>query len=358
VKGISIFQRTGSPCWLAAFWCPKKLKRVSVSTGFRLDDPSGRHKAFVWAQARHGVDLHLPAEHERWEAWAPQFLRDRYEHQPKTLTSYLGAWKFLGEWLHLEGIHTPGQLHYDQLGKFIAWRTGAVKRSGKRTGRNTALHNLKVLSRLMREAIRRGWAQSNPCARLGDDLPSEPAPLKRELSDEEIDRIRLAFREREGKGRPSDWMEIAFEVAIHQGCRLSATAFPLTQVDWQRETLTLHEKGTRGKKAVFTVPIHPGLMPLLRRLREEGRERTWTATQHASRNFTRFLREIGIHGASFHCTRVTVITRMARAGVPIQQAIAYVHHADSTIHKVYQRLQAQDLKSCHDALRLGGQARG
>jgi integrase len=56
--------------------------------------------------------------------------------------------------------------------------------------------------------------------------------------------------------------------------------------------------------------------------------------------------------ATFHCTRVTVITRMARAGVPIQQAMAYVGHADQTVHRIYQRLQADDLTKCTEALRF------
>jgi hypothetical protein len=41
---------------------------------------------------------------------------------------------------------------------------------------------------------------------------------------------------------------------------------------------------------------------------------------------------------------------MARAGVPIAQAMAYVGHADQEIHRIYQRLQAPDLSRVQAAL--------
>lgn len=359
MKGISVYKRTGRPTYYVAYDCPTRLVRVNESTGYSIEDPAGRAKAYDYAKQKSGafVAANGTKEAERWESWAEDFLRSRYATQRPTLTSYLGAWKFLQRWLHEAKIPVPRALTYQHLHEFVAWRTSQPRRSGKTTGRNTALHNVKVLSRLMREAIRRGFAGSNPCERLGDDLPPTPPKAKRELTDEDIATIRQAFAERKGKGRPSDWMPIAFEVALHQGCRLSATRIPMHKVDFRRGTVTLTEKGSRGEPTVFTIPIHPDIRPLLERLRDEGREYVADVPRFASRNFTRFLRSIGLDDVSFHCTRVTVITQMARSGVPIQQAMAYVHHADQTIHKVYQKLQAADLSACHQALSFGGRAK-
>lgn len=52
----------------------------------------------------------------------------------------------------------------------------------------------------------------------------------------------------------------------------------------------------------------------------------------------------------FHCTRVTVITKMARAGVPMAVAMAYVLHSSSLVHKIYQRLGIADLGSAVAAI--------
>lgn len=53
---------------------------------------------------------------------------------------------------------------------------------------------------------------------------------------------------------------------------------------------------------------------------------------------------------SFHSTRVTVVTRLARAGVQERVAMRYVGHASATIHRIYTRLQVDDLKCCVEVL--------
>ena len=48
-----------------------------------------------------------------------------------------------------------------------------------------------------------------------------------------------------------------------------------------------------------------------------------------------FFKDIDLSHLCFHSTRVTVVTRMARRGVPIQQAMAFVGHASTLIHKIH-----------------------
>lgn len=49
---------------------------------------------------------------------------------------------------------------------------------------------------------------------------------------------------------------------------------------------------------------------------------------------------------------MTVITRLARSGVPEAKAMKFVGHASTEIHRIYQRLSVDDLACCHDPLQL------
>lgn len=350
MQGITVYQRKGRPTWYVIFDDPATGRRVFRNSGYRLDDPTGKAKAYALAreQSHSGIAHGVESNHERWDAWAETWLRVRYRGKEKTLTSYLGAWKHLSFFLHERKIFLPRLLTYQHVVEFVHWRESQVKKaSGKKVSRNTALHNVKVLSRLMREALRRGYAQGNPCVKLSEDVPADPAPDKPEYTDEQIALVRAELARRAQIGRPSDWMPIAFEIALHQGCRLSATQVPMERIDFTHWTITFHEKGGRE----FTVPVHPALRPLLLRLRDEGRTVTCQLPRFASRIFSRVLRAIGLPHC-FHSTRVTVITRMARGDVSEQKAMAYVHHGSWAVHKIYTKLRPPDVAGVHAALAL------
>jgi hypothetical protein len=350
MQGISVYDRPDRPTIYVAYDCPIRGKRVTESSGIRTDAPQARLAAYSYARERSmsGVTHGQGKDDSQWGNWVEAWLRMRFAKQVKTLTRYLGSWKFLSFWLRENKVLTPRALVYKNMVDYVLWRESQKKRSGRTVRRNTALLDVKVLSRIMREAVRQGFATGNPCFAIGDDMPAEAAKIKEEFTDADIALIRSEFKRREGLGRPSDWMPIAFEIALHQCCRLSATQIPMERIDFERRTIRFHEKGG----IVFTVPMHPGIEPLLRRLRDEGRGVTCKLEPFSSRNFSRFLRSIGL-AHSFHSTRVTGISRMARAGVPIQQAMAYVHHGDWAVHKIYQRLKPADVQGCHAALVFG-----
>lgn len=354
MQGISVYSKAGRPTWYVAYDCPITAKRVCKSTGIRIDDPRGKMAAYAYARDKScaGVAHGQHRDESSWENWVEPWLRMRFAglKHAKTLTSYLGAWKFLSFYFRENNCPTPRALTYSTAVNFVLWRESQVKKtSKKKVSRNTALHNIKVLSRIMREAIRRGYASGNPAYKLSDDVPAAPVEMKQEFTNEQIALVRAEFARCEGIGRPSDWMPIAFEIALHQNCRLSATQIPFDRIDLVNDTIQFHEKGDRW----FTVPIHPGLRPLLVRLKSEGRKETCVLPRFASRNFTRVLRRLGLPH-SFHSTRVTGITRMARAGVSQQQAMAYVHHGSWAVHKIYTRLKPADIRGCHQALDFSG----
>jgi integrase len=143
-------------------------------------------------------------------------------------------------------------------------------------------------------------------------------------------------------------MRTSFEIAIHQGCRSTETSLPLSRVSLERMEITFDVKG--GK--TFTTKLHDALVPLISRLKAEGRERTFDLCPQAGREWTRFFRKIDLLHLCFHCTRVTVITRLCRTNVSESQAMRFVGHASETIHRIYQRLRAEDVTVCVSALRI------
>lgn len=299
------------------------------------------------------------AEARGWE-WVEPWLRLKYRKQHKTRANSLNWWSWLFAFLEERGIAGPRALDRTGAMDYIEWRMGQVKRSGKKPGYNSALQELKMLGRVMREAIHRGLATSNPCERLG--LEKEKAPEKPEMTDAEIAQIRSKLAGIEGHLPLTErWMSVSFEIALHQGCREQETQIPIDRIDWAAGTIRFHAK----RAEVYTVPIHPGLRPLLEQLRGAGARTTCTLPPMASRHWTRFFKgraersEPAFLGhLCFHCSRVTVVTRLARAGVPLQQAMAYVHHANELIHRVYQRLRPADVTGCHAALAFPESATG
>ena len=226
---------------------------------------------------------------------------------------------------------------------FLEWRTAQVKPvSKKHVSKNTALIDTKCMSVIMREAMRRDFCEGNHCERIG--IPKDPPRQKPEITDEELKQIR-----RELRNRP-EWMRVSFEIAIHQGCRLSETAVPMDRINLSAEEIQFWAKGRDGKPHIFTTKLHPGLKPLIQDLRRLGRTATCQLPRMAAKDWHFFFKECGLPHLCFHCTRVTVITRLARAGVSISQAMAYVGHASALIHQIYQRLTAKDVGASVAAL--------
>lgn len=194
----------------------------------------------------------------------------------------------------------------------------------------------------MVQAIKRGYSTSNPCASLG--IAKETPREKPELSDDDIALIR---KQLQTLNKP-EWMRVCFEIAIHQGCRLRETSLPLSKVDLEKRTIQFHAKG--GKD--FTAPIHPNLIPKFEGMKQTGQKLTCELPAMPSKHWFTFFKQIGLHkkGVCFHCTRVTVITRLIREGVPENKVKKIVNHASTEVHRIYQRLGVEDVRASLDAL--------
>lgn len=375
MQGITVYQRPGRKTFYVIYPDPQTGERVFKNTGILLSDPQGRVKAYAFARdkSQSGIGAAVVRDHEQWQMWVPFFLRTRFAKSPETLDSYLGAWTFLSAFLHEFAIATPRALNYQHALDFSAWREAKQKRHSKRfVSRNTSLHNIRVMSRIMREAVRRGYSPGNPWYKVSDDLPADPIPEKAEFTNEDIEKVRAELRRRaelarwgvdalgrrhgshHGRSVSADWMSVAFEIAVAQGCRLTATQIPMHKIDFVNGTIRLAEKG----KQDFTVPMNPTIRPLLERLRDEGRTMTCELPKFASRNFGRVLRALnlavpsGLYHHTFHSTRVTLISRGARAGISEQKMMQVVHHGSWAVHKRYSRLRAADVADVFPALGL------
>jgi integrase len=345
VKYASVYPREGSPRFRISYFCVRRQKRVHETSPFLVTDPQGRRKALALAFQKSkaaSADLSLGGA-ERWERWVEVFLLERYKNAEKTSARMIGAWHQWQAFLHAQGIRTPRGLDYNSVLGFVAWRRAQIKPSShKAVSKNTALCDVRVMSVIMREAMRRGFAETNHCEKLG--IQKDPAKQKPEMTEAEIELIRAALVK-----QPA-WMQTCFEIALHQGCRLTETSVPLSAIDADCRTITFAAKGRKGVKHVFTTQLHPALVPLIQRIRREGATVTCELPQMAAKEWHFFFKGLNLGHLCFHCTRVTVITRMARAGVPISQAMAFVGHASETIHRVYQRLATTDLARAVAAL--------
>jgi integrase len=89
---------------------------------------------------------------------------------------------------------------------------------------------------------------------------------------------------------------------------------------------------------------------LIDELKKQKATHTCILPKMAAKEWHFFFKEVGLPHLSFHSTRVTVVTKMARAGINQQQAMRYVGHASETVHRVYQRLTALDVAGVTQAV--------
>jgi integrase len=353
-QGFSVYKRSDRKVYYISYADPKRPHRYRVqeATPFRVDDPDGMRKAHALGMEKAAAARIAGngAASERWSSWVLSYLDHQYKNSPLTLKRYRGAWKWLSLFLTQEcDVHVPRALVYAHVRGYHRWRTSFTKGSGRKVGGNTALDDLKVLKLLMNEAVKRGYAPTNPALRV--NIPKEKVRHARELAADELAMIEAklpAWVAQNPKERA--WMPIAYQIGRYQGCRLRETRLNLrSQINLRRGTITFLTKGRKNTDG-DTTAMHPRLRPLFESLLAQGE--TWTLDYgpRPSILWRRFFDSIGLRDAWFHCLRSTVITEMARGGVPISQAMRYVLHASEEIHRAYQRLTPGDLEAASGAI--------
>lgn len=343
MKHVSIYRRARSPFWYLSFFDAATNGRVHKSTGVRVDDPLGRRKVLELARdkSEEAKALKPLVAASGWDAWVEPWLRMRYgTGHETTLSRALGAWNVLREWLDERRLATPAAIEHKHAADWVNWRTAQKRPNGGYITRNTALQDLKFFNMGMREAVRRGYCATCPTERQGfkPDAPRQ----KPEITDAQDRKIRRELKAR----KMPEWMVDSYEVGMAQGCRISETATPMEDIDERAGVITFDAKGDHK----FATRLNPVLLPLIRRRRKQKKTLLVDMPSNGPRYWTFFLDDIGLPDHSFHCTRVTVVTKLARAGVPMAQAMAYVGHASELVHQIYMRLVPGDLSRAVAAL--------
>ena len=339
----SSYRRAGSRFYWVSYLGPDG-RRVAKSSGIPVDDPGSakRIRAYVAAlvEQERGLVVEVGAE---FRAWVRAFLERKHRQQAKTLRRYLNAWAHWELFFSQRKIRHPNQVTYSLVHDYMAWRTNPVlaAEQQRRCGRwNSAIFDVKVLSSTMQEAVRRGFVLANPCVRLG--IKREPVKEKPEITKEqELEILRLLAAKPQAR-----WMHDAFMVAMRQGCRLMECRVPLESIDLQAGTVVFQTKGAR----VHVMPLHRDLRGMVEEALAQGRRVLVDVPPQASVRFQEFFAEAGFPDLTFHCTRVTVVTRLCRAGFSESQTMAYVGHSSVLVHRIYKRLRAPDVRHLGDAL--------
>lgn len=328
----SLYRRAASAFWFVQYIDANGTRR-NVSTGLRHNDEHQTAQArLVRAklETQELTDSTRPTN-DGW-AFVTEFLANRSKN-PRTRNRYVKAWEWISLWLSLMNLTHPAQVRFRHGLEFAKWRSGYKKKSGKTVSVNTARLDAKIFSMIMGRANQLELCTGNPLVRMA--LPKEDSAEKPEITDAEFDVILTALETAE------PWMRTAFLISMHTGCRLRETRLPLECIDIPRRTI-LFPVPKGGKKRAFTAPMPEQLVPLFESLR--GQSTTLDFPFQPSRKFQQFFRRLEMEHLCFHCLRVTFITRLARRGVPLSMAMRLVNHASSTVHRIYQRLQVEDVR--------------
>ncbi|MCX6960542.1 MAG: tyrosine-type recombinase/integrase [Verrucomicrobia bacterium] len=342
----SLYKRPNSPFIWIKYKDAAGVQQAHT-TGFRYAVPSQVKKANVLLNEKRLIELKTDKgiTGDRWDSWVMNFLDATYATKPKTLERYKISWKNLSPYLAEQKVSRPMQLTFRHCELYVPWRLAGQPQVGiYKCGHNTALGDLKVLHLICNYAIKRGFIGQNPASSLG--IKKHKPREKPELTDEDIALIRDQLQEL----KMPEWMETSFEIAIHQGCRLAETAIPFSRIDFKKKTILFKAKGDRD----FTAPLHPKLIPRLQKLKKKGLTITCVLPPLPSKQWWRFFKKIGLYqkGVCFHCTRVTVITRLIRAGKPENVVKKIVNHSSTEVHRIYQRLSVDDVRGALDDLKV------
>jgi len=341
----SLFKRDRSPYWWIKYY-DDTGRLIRESTNRRWDSVQETRDARKIRAAKEMIEQsgdHSNRSGKAFSSWVQGWLDQIHKNKEETLEVYTGAWKNISEFFEIQGVRSAADVTRNHAFQYLDWRTGMGNKNdfkskkARKVCRNTAIADLRLLRKVMYEAYNREWIDRNPIAKLGieRDIP-KPKPV---ITDDERAIVEGTFT-----GFP-DWKEISWTIAINQGCRLKETSLPIADVDFDNNLITFTLKG--GKR--HTTKLMPSVKSLLLRLKKEGLTHTWKFHRLASRDWSRIFSGLGLK-FSFHSTRVTVITKLARAGVNEQMARRFIGHASSEIHSIYQRLEADDLDSCVLAL--------
>ena len=107
---------------------------------------------------------------------------------------------------------------------------------------------------------------------------------------------------------------------------------------------------TYTAQGVFLWDQYKDLLPLVKKARKEGRKTLVELPAQPSPRWIKFFKSIGLDDLCFHCTRVTVVTRLCEAGFSESQTMSYVGHTSELVHAVYRKMRPTAVAKLGDVL--------
>lgn len=200
-----------------------------------------------------------------------------------------------------------------------------------------------MLSRMLKDAVRKGYLASNPCNLT--DVPKVDTRAREALNDEQISTLLETLRH-------DDRNHVACLLALLGGLRRGECLTGLRWKDVDFEKMTMHVHGTKNKASDEIVPVMPMLADVLRdwRCAQEATGCPVTPDTYVlamddgepmeplslSRWWARNRDAWGLEGFTFHQLRHSFATMLARQGVHPATMQRLMRHADArTTMQIY-----------------------
>lgn len=339
----SIYSRKESPYFYMRTKNPHSLQWEHKKLPVRIADPDAKRKCAMLLAKEHLREAALMPVGEKkltgW-GWVPAFIGSHYENALSRQRA-LNAWAALQVFIVDKRLDGPEMVKFAHGRMYVDWRQRPPAGTVKARSKNTALLEVKIWSVIMQHAVEQELALANPLFRLG--IKREKAKLKPEITLEQQAAIEAALGDAPG------WMADAWAVAMLQGCRLRQTACPLDRIDLERDIIRLPAQ--KGKE--HTMPLHSALRALVAKRQAEKATLLVEMPKAPSKHWRNFFDRIGLKEISFHSTRVTVNTRLLRAGFSTAQVMATVGHSREQTNIIYRRLSPADVKVPLETLSVG-----
>lgn len=346
----TFYTRKNSPYYYIG-WMDASGKMRYKSSRIRVNEPGALKKVHEVVKEVERKEAVLKSDSVRghFKSWVPDLIDQ--ERNEKTRYRYRNAWRWLFIFFEGKRVLHPAEVTYDLIMEFFHWRLDpevGKKFNWRKHSKNGVLMEIKCLSRMMSEAVRKGLILYNPCFNLG--IKKDPVKEKREITRAEEAKILKELNKKRSKlvdFNDREWMLGSFLVAMKQGCRLSEVKVPLDMIDFEMGTVRFKVKGFNK---YHTAPLHNDVRALALERKAAGAKFLVDLPDGASRAWGRFFERLDLSDLCFHCTRVTVVTRLARAGYSEAQCMQYVGHASDVVHAVYRKLKAADVAALGSVL--------
>jgi integrase len=351
----SIYSRKDSPnLWIK--FKNESGKWVAMNTGFRRDNPGDRKQASNLARTTSLKEMATKtskASGSEWQDWVIPWINSRWGDVQKPETSAHVYGRYFYRWLKYfeeRKITTPQLFKREHTDDYLAWRTQ------QGAGRNSAIGELKFLAQVLDEAIARNFVSGvNVCRklRIRADKPADKIPW----SDEEVSMVQTELE----KNHLYDWMHVSFLLGLHQAARLRMCAIPLSVIDFDKRIINYPGTVMKGGKS-FSQPIAPEFIDVLRSVVEHRRKLKkstlaeipdpYKHQEPAGVQWRKLLDSLGLHNLSHHGLRVRWITQAALLGVHESMAMKFANHRGLAVHRIYQKIQNDDVATMLDGLLL------